>query len=97
MVRTARKGLRRRSLLSSTALLVAIGVQASLPSTATAQVVTPQQANGTTILLDQPVSISTTATGAAGYNLHALNLDTSLDNPIDSYQLSGRLGLRVKW
>lgn len=25
------------------------------------------------------------------------NLDTSLDNPIDSYQLSGRVGLRVKW
>ncbi|MBO9517395.1 MAG: autotransporter-associated beta strand repeat-containing protein [Porphyrobacter sp.] len=25
------------------------------------------------------------------------NLDTSLDNPVDSYELTGRLGLKIKW
>ncbi|KRA84478.1 hypothetical protein ASD76_11035 [Altererythrobacter sp. Root672] len=40
---------------------------------AQAQVTTPQQANGVTVSLDQPVQIDTAVTGAAGYGLHALN------------------------
>jgi len=54
-------------------IALAACLTALAPPPVFAQIVTPQQANGIAVSLDQPVNVSTVATGAPGYNLHALN------------------------
>jgi|GEM_PF-326249 len=58
-------------------LFLGVGLLVLMQLTAAhAQITTPQNANGSSIILNQPVDITTTATGTTGYNLWAQNSGT---------------------